>query len=232
VYKEEKRMGFVNALNRMTGLARGAYYARMDADDMMHPERLSKQVEYLKGNPDVDVADTPMVSMDQQCKVVGMRYAGPIDTRPEALLRGNFFHHATVMGRTEWFQKNPYDPEYLRAEDCELWCRTFRTSHFGRLEEPLYFVREGLVSVRNYLLSGKTVRKIIRRYGPLYVGRGKTVPLIAESHAKSLAYRIFSLMSVHDILVRMRNRNLGEKERVYADTIIERIRSTRVPGLP
>ncbi len=231
LYKEEKRMGFVHALNRMTSLARGTYYARMDADDMMHPERLSRQIKYLKDHPDIDVVDTPMISMDQQCRAVGVRYAGPIDPRPEVLLRANFFYHATIMGRTEWFKKNPYDPEYLRAEDCELWCRTFRTSRFGRIAEPLYIVREGLVNVRNYLMSSRTVRKIVRKYGPVYVGKAKTTRLIAESHAKSCAYRLFSLLRLHDMLVRVRNRELDEKERILADAVIERVRSAEVPGL-
>lgn len=231
IYREENRKGFVAALNLMTSLARGDYYARMDADDMMHPERLSKQIEYLKNNPDVDVVDAPMFSMDQQCSAVGMRYAGEIDLRPEALLSGNFFYHATIMGRTQWFRKNRYDPSYIRAEDCELWCRTFRTSHFARVKEALYFVREGLVNVKNYMLSIKTVRKIIRNYGPLYVKRDQVIRLLAESYAKEYAYRAFSLLNMHDILVNLRNRKLTKGEKVYADTLIQQILSTPVPGL-
>lgn len=231
VYREEGRKGFVAALNRMTDLARGVYYARMDADDMMHPERLSKQIDYLKRNLGVDVVDTPMLSMDRHCRAIGIRYMGPIDSRPAALLRGNFFHHATVMGRTEWFKKNPYDPKYLRAEDCELWCRTFKTSRFARISEALYFVREGLVNVNNYLLSCKTVRQIMRTYGPHYVGKYYTAQLIAESYLKGYAYRFFSLLSLHDTLVNMRNRKLDEKEKAYADSIIAQIKSTKVPGL-
>jgi len=140
-------------------------------------------------------------------------------------------HHATVMGHTEWFRKNPYNPSYIRAEDCELWCRTFRTSCFARIIEPLYFVREGLVNVNNYLLSGKTVRQIIRTYGPLYVGKYQAMQLITKSYLKGYIYRIFSLISLHDILVNMRNQRLDEKEKVYADGIIEQIISTKVPGL-
>ena len=171
VYREEKRLGFVNALNRMTELANGKYYARMDADDMMHPERLSRQLRYLKSNKNVDLVDTAMYSMDQEGNPVGIREAASLDSSRVALLRGKYFHHATIMGYTEWFQKNHYDPLFVRAEDCELWCRTFSTSHFARINEPLYFVREGLVNIRNYLDSGQTVRRIIRKYGPEMVGQ-------------------------------------------------------------
>lgn len=231
VYRETQRKGFVWALNHMTHLARGAYYARMDADDMMHPERLSKQIEYLKCNQNIDVVDTAMYSMDQQCRGIGVRGLDPIDSRPSVLLSGNFIYHATIMGRTEWFRKNPYDPRYIRAEDCELWCRTFKTSHFSRIREILYFVREGLVNVDNYLLSCKTVRKIVRLYGPLYAGRYRCIQLIIESYIKGYAYRLFSLVNSHDVLVNLRNQALSEQEKAHVKRIIEQIKSTHIPGL-
>lgn len=231
VYKEAERKGFVSALNQMTNMARGTYYARMDADDMMHPERLFKQIEYMKANPDVDVVDTSMYSMDQQCRGIGVRGLYPLDSRPAVLLCGNFFHHATIMGRTEWFRKNHYDHRYIRAEDCELWCRTFKTSHFSRIKEALYFVREGLVNVNNYLLSCKTVRQIIRIYGPLHMGKYRVMQLIIQSYIKGYAYQFFSLVNSHDVLVNMRNQKLSEIEKVHVDRTIEQIKSTHVPGL-
>ena len=231
VYREKEKKGFVGALNLMTQMSMGKYYARMDADDMMHPERLSKQIDYLKSNAYVDAVDTSMYSMDRECRAIGVRHAGLIDSRPATLLRGGFLHHATVMGRTEWFQKNPYNPKYIRAEDCELWCRTYKTSHFARINEALYFVREGLVNVNNYLLSCKTVRQITRTYGPRYAGKCSTIKLITESYLKGFIYRMFSSMNSHDVLVNMRNRKLNEEEKAYADSVIAQIKSTKVPGL-
>ena len=75
VYTDTERKGFVYQLNRMTALARGNYYARMDADDLMHPERLQRQIAYLEANRDIDLVDTSMYSMDQQCRAVGIREA-------------------------------------------------------------------------------------------------------------------------------------------------------------
>ncbi|MBN1612944.1 MAG: glycosyltransferase family 2 protein [Deltaproteobacteria bacterium] len=230
LYREDERKGFVAALNRMAEMAECPYYARMDADDMMHPERLRKQLEFLKSSPDVDVVDTAMYSMDQKGKTTGVRSVNVIDSNPMTLLRGRFFHHATVMGRTEWFRQHPYDPAFIRAEDCELWCRTYGASRFSRIGEALYFVREGLVNVNNYLQSGKTVRKIIKTYGPRYVGTSRTLQLIAESYLKGFVYRIFSSVNAHDILVDMRNRKLNEQDRENANGIIEYIQSTPVPG--
>ncbi|MHB8089726.1 MAG: glycosyltransferase family 2 protein, partial [Anaerolineaceae bacterium] len=220
VYKEEERKGFVSALNRMAQLAKGKYYARMDADDLMHPERLLKQITYLKENPGIDLVDTSMYSMDQRCQATGIRYVDSSSVRPDKVLRRGLLHHATVMGHIEWFRKNPYDPEYVRAEDYELWCRTCKTSSFGRMKEPLYFVREGRVNLNNYLLSGQTVRRIIKTYGPLLVGRKETTKLLAKSYGKSLAYRLFALFNAHEILVDMRNGKLSNYKKATANTII------------
>jgi glycosyltransferase involved in cell wall biosynthesis len=229
VYREDRRKGFVNALNQMTSMARGEYYARMDADDMMHPERLSKQIEYLKINPDMDVVDTAMYSMDQYCRVKGIRGIDPLSIKPENALKAGLLHHATTMGRTEWFRKNPYNPAYIRAEDCELWCRTYQTSRFDRLKEPLYFVREGRVNINNYLLSCKTVRKIIKTYGPLRIGKFRTAQLMAGSFFKCFAYRVSSSVNSHEFLVDLRNRKLSNKEKAHADNIIKQILSVPIP---
>ncbi len=231
VYREEERMGFVAALNKMTQLARGKYYARMDADDLMHPERLLKQIRYLRENSNIDLVDTSMYSMNQQCQAVGIRHVDSSNMRLDRVLKKGLLHHATVTGHIEWFRENPYDPEYVRAEDYELWCRTFKTSSFGRIEEPLYFVREGRVNLNNYLLSGQTVRRIIKTYGPSLVGKGETLKLFTKSYVKSFAYRLFALFNAHEILVEMRNRKLRGDEKAIADSIVSSILSISVPGL-
>ncbi len=52
VIRTEPR-GIVAALGLALGEARGAYVARMDADDEMHPDRLAAQRELLEARPDL-----------------------------------------------------------------------------------------------------------------------------------------------------------------------------------
>ena len=231
VYRSEWRGGFVKCLNRTIGMAKGKYYARMDADDMMHPERLSKQIDYLEENKDVDLVDTGMYSMDQHANLKGVRNLNSIDYSPVNLLSRGLLCHATVLGHVEWFRRNTYDQKYLRAEDRELWCRTFEKSCFGRIKEPLYFVREGRVNVDNCLMSGKTERLIIKTYGPHLLGKRGPLKLITTSYMKSLAYEVFGVFGIHEILVNMRNKKLRNQDKLYASNIIEKILSTQVPGL-
>src|SRR5256885_481813 len=48
----EPHEGVVSVLNRGLVEARGEYIARMDADDVSEPRRLSRQLAYLRSHPD------------------------------------------------------------------------------------------------------------------------------------------------------------------------------------
>lgn len=50
----EPHRGIVSALNTGLGLCRGEFVARLDADDLMHPERLEQQVRTLTTTLDLD----------------------------------------------------------------------------------------------------------------------------------------------------------------------------------
>jgi len=136
------------------------------------------------------------------------------------------------MGRAEWFRSNPYDPVYVRAEDRELWTRTCVTTKFSRLCEPLFFYRESSTgNVRNYLRSEKTVRAILRRYGPPLVGVRRTRLLLMRSRLKSMTFHIGTRLGVQGRLINRRNRPLSAAEIEEGRRILSLIRTTPVSGL-
>lgn len=224
--------GLCDRLNQIASLANAPLLARMDADDLMHPERIEKQVRFLNANPETDLVDTATFTVDDDLTPLGMRGEQPLQTDPVSVLCGGLLIHPTVMGRTEWFRNHPYDAEYIRAEDRELWCRTCATARFARLTEPLFFYREGMAgNLRNYLKSAVTVRKILRVYGPPLVGTWRAEWLVAKTFARSVAYRFCSLLGLQGRLIRKRNRPLTDAETLSARAIISDIRRVEVPGL-
>ena len=232
VLSDGSNRGLCARLNQIASLARGAYLARMDADDLMHPERIERQSRFLRANPGVDVIDTATFTVDEDLTPLGIRGEGPVDSRPAAVLRNGLLIHPTVMGRAEWFRSNLYDPVYVRAEDRELWSRTCGTTRFARLREPLFFYRERLVGdVENYLRSEEAVRRILHRYGPPLVGAGRTRLLVMRSRLKATAYRIGKQLGVQGRLIERRNRPLNRTELREARHILSVIRKTAVPGL-
>lgn len=232
VLRDGTNRGLGPRLNQIASLARGAYLARMDADDLMHPARLERQLAFLRANPGVDVVDTATFTVDDDLTPLGIRGDRPLDARPEAVLRHGLLIHPTVMGRAEWFRANPYDPRYVRAEDRELWSRTCAATTFARLHEPLFFYREGLAgNLPNYLRTEETVAEVLRRYGPPLIGSWRTRILLMRSRLKAMAYRGGTRLGLQGRLIGRRNRPLEAEETREARRVLSVMRSTPVPGL-
>lgn len=220
--------GLIFRLNQIACLAKGKYLARMDADDLMEPTRIEKQIKYLTNNPDIDLVDTAAYSVYRDEVPKGKRGLDDINLAAKQIIQHAMLLHASVVGKTSWFINNPYDKEYVRAEDYELWCRTYRYSKFGRIKEPLYIVREGKINVRNYLKSSKTIRKIVKKYGfgiLSFFDLNKTLFIL---RSKELAYRLFSIFNMHHILVNTRNKKLTPEEQKHVIEIINQLKKTKI----
>ena len=57
-YRNSENLGIAKSRNKLMDLARGEYSALMDNDDISHPERLKKQVDFLDNNPDISILST------------------------------------------------------------------------------------------------------------------------------------------------------------------------------
>ena len=219
VISDGRRAHLPARLNEIVRRARSPYVARMDADDVIHPTRLERQLAVLTQQPPCDVVGTWAVLVDGDDRPFGViETAAPPRTARGALLHG-LFAHATVVGRREWFAENPYDESLTRAEDRDLWCRTATTGRFALLPECLYVVRMD-VDKRSFLASyrdgQRQNRLIFRKYGPSTVGRLQTARLIALAHAKTLVMRGLIGAGFADRLVRRRGRPPTHDELVMA----------------
>ena len=243
VVSDTVNKGLSFRLNQIATLARGAYIARMDADDLMHPERLARQVKYLDAHLAVDLIGTGTCTIDSANRPLGLRgvdvLGGVLDVRPQAVLSHGLTIHPTVTGRADWFRRHPYSEAeaYVRAEDLELWCRTCQNSVFAHLPEPLYFYRETVAKEKaaaylcNYLLSCRSIRNILVTYGPSMVGWPRTLLLILKSYLKGAIYRTFTMLGAQSVLIAKRNTPLSESERAVASEVLDVILQTQVPGL-
>ena len=232
VISDGTNRGLPYRLNQIAALSQRRYLARMDGDDLMHPERLRQQREFLHRNPAVDAVGSPAFIIDARNEVTGRRGDARFDPSPRAVLEHGLFIHPTVMGRRDWFRAHPYDSRFVRAEDRELWCRAAGRATFARLDDALLFYREpGNLNLGNYLQSCATDRRILQQYGPPVVGRVRTRTLIAQSYLKDTCYRTASLSGTASLLVRRRNRALTETDHRAATAIVDRVLTTMVPGL-
>jgi glycosyltransferase involved in cell wall biosynthesis len=141
----ESRIGIAHALNTGLNHAEGAYIARMDADDISHPERLAKQVAFLDAHPGIGVLGTRTAFASTVEESRGMRafvlWQNAIITPHEHYVKRFVdapLAHPTVMFRREFVgQHGGYSTEPL-PEDHELWLRWMDAGvRFAKLPEEL-----------------------------------------------------------------------------------------------
>jgi len=228
VISDGQNRGLVFRLNQTPSLVNGEFIARMDGDDLMHPERIAKQMKEFFNNPDLDVVDTGAYSIDELGNPIGVRGLIPINYSPEYILKNAMLLHASIVAKKEWFEKYSYDPIYIRAEDRELWLRSYNSSNYGRVMEPLYIVREGKVNVKNYLRGLKTVIKIYKVYGFKILPFFKIRIEIIKSYFKIFVVFFLGLFNIHNIITKRRNKPLSDEESKRVSVIIKQIKDLEI----
>lgn len=121
-------------------LAKGKYIARMDADDVSSLDRLSKQVSYMRKNPDVVVLGGAYEIKDLMGKVVETHYPPESDRAiKRAMIFRNSMCHPTTIFRKDQVEKVGAYLGGLHAEDYELWVRLITKSNvkFANLPDVL-----------------------------------------------------------------------------------------------
>lgn len=142
LYRQEKE-GMIAALNRGCRRARGDYIARMDADDVSLPRRIERQLEFLKGRPEIGIVGTWASRMDENGSIIGEACPSP---NPRVLKWEHFFGvcviHPTVLMRREMLEKlDFYKADAVHAEDRDLWLRASAITEFSNIPEILFKYR-------------------------------------------------------------------------------------------
>ena len=150
---ERENAGLAARLNELIDEARGVYFARMDSDDVMYPERLSEQLRFLQHDPAVDLVGSGALVFNGQGNVTG---ALPRQSTHEEICRRPWsgFHslaHPTWLGRTDWFKRIRYRAKFRKAQDRDLLLRSYKTSRFACLPVILLGYRQDCLSLAKIL---------------------------------------------------------------------------------
>ena len=135
---QQPRHGLVAALNRGLTLARGAYIARMDADDISVPERIAAQVAFMDAHPEVGICGAWIETIGTPHTDV-RRYPTDDATIRSWLLFESVLAHPSVLIRRELLVKTglSYDAGYVHAEDYDLWVRAAHHTALANIPEVL-----------------------------------------------------------------------------------------------
>lgn len=142
--------GIVPALNAGLQASQGVYIARMDADDLCHPERLERQARYLDEHPQTGLVGCLVEGFPAEHVRDGFRrYLDWLNNllTDEQIRREIFIEsslpHPSVMFRREVVCAAGGYQEHGWAEDYDLWLRLYlRGVGFAKVPEILLYWRE------------------------------------------------------------------------------------------
>lgn len=146
VLRNDEQVGLAASLNRGLDTARGAYIARLDADDVAMPRRLQLQLARMRSTPRIAVVGSAAMELDDDGRV------GPLHTMPTgaaaaavrwAALFSSPFLHPTVLFERDVVDRHGlrYDEEFSESEDYELWSRLLGVADGDNLLDPLVLYR-------------------------------------------------------------------------------------------
>ena len=188
--------GFTAALNAGLEAAIGKYVMRADPDDLLMPQRIQKQFDYMEAHPGVDV--------------LGSNAWYFLDTPERRINRTNFPQshqaivktyragehgvlHATAMVKGAVFQRYRYQNE-APGEDYDLFARMARDGCvFHNLPELLYGVRVHGASSSS-LLKYEAIERTFRARNRIFGGRTPRLRILLY-YRHILHYRKYLLES-------------------------------------
>jgi glycosyltransferase involved in cell wall biosynthesis len=135
-------VGFQGALQYAIDNASSEWVARMDADDLMFPNRLKAQMEVIRDHPEfvlVGTAAALLTPFGHIFERVSAYQSRPVDT--SSLYWKRFFADpSTVFRRRVALKVGGFDPEFTIG-DVPLWFRMLAEGKGWEIAEPLHLYR-------------------------------------------------------------------------------------------
>ncbi len=160
--KQPCNLGAANARNRGIQEAQGRYIAYLDADDLWMPEKLERELGFMK-EKGAAFAFTGYEFADEQGRGTGKVVHVPETLSYRQALSNTTIFTTTVMFDTEKIQKKQLEMPVVKSEDTALWFQVLRSGYLA------YGLDENLVKYRR---PGKTLSsnklEAVRRIWNLY----------------------------------------------------------------
>lgn len=213
---------YIDSLNAAIELANGELLFHMDADDIMHPERIRIQTNVMRNLPNVDVCGSWMISFTQKPSsenLVRSLY-GYIE-RPELhFILNNFIFHPTVCMRKSSLENTALRyKKYNCAEDYKLWVDlALKGKIFYIIDYPLMYYR-----IHELQVSRK--KEEMQHSSEMIQEELITSLLLKYAHAE--------LHNFHEVSLNMLRKNLIGRDlylRIMAEMLGNTFRSRLIDG--
>lgn len=174
VYTNEYNLKLPASLNKAIGLARGRYIARMDADDIALPERLEKQLEFMKAHSDVMISSCRYMTLSgTEASSGGGGGRCDFEAVKALLLVTNPILHPGVIAKSDVIKKLGYDETLTCTEDFDIWARAAKSGMAIKIQRDylmLYRIHGSQITGTTLEKQKKEVLSIQKRHYPEIFG--------------------------------------------------------------
>jgi len=190
-YIFQKNKGLAGARNTGIENSSGEYLVFLDSDDLILPEKLKKQVEFLQLHRDFDLCYSKSINFIEN----NVEHTFPADFPIfegdvlENLWFGNFMHVNSVMVRRGKVNAvGNFNPDYRELEDWDLWLRmALSGSKFAHLPEALSMVRVRKTSMTvNQAKMDNAMVKVLQNMLPILKSKKDLYIIHKNSYHKAL----------------------------------------------
>ena len=193
VYSDGTNLGIGARRKQIVDLTKTKYLAWLDADDMMHPDRLKTQYEFLENNPDIACVDSSCYIIDPNMKLLRLsnRTRGIID--PKIMAITPQMENTVMFARIELYRDFNFNPKHRRVEDWDVWIRASRHYRFYHLDEFLGYHLDADANqkprIDREIMEPRYLIRTYLTYGVEYLGFMRCVLLTARLCVRTV-YRI------------------------------------------
>jgi GT2 family glycosyltransferase len=198
LFEGDEPLGPAESSNWVVRHSSSPLVARMDADDISHPDRLKRQLAVFMGEPDAALVGTLWEGIDPEGRKVRPRDRSKLSGSS----RFAPFPHGSIMFRRDAFeQAGGYSKESNFWEDADLYLRLAALSRLLVLPDALYLHRASRQSTRLTSRQEEVEYAVDRMYRTLTgvgagsAGQSETARLRQPSPAKVLPIVFVSLGS-------------------------------------
>lgn len=204
--KSSVNLGLSTCINYIVDIASQIspqFFFRMDADDVSCPNRLQKQVDYLRKNPMVSVLGSSLTEIDENDVVVGHRKLPETHQEiVEMLPKRCPINHPTVVFRFDVFRRGfRYQDSLRNTQDYFMWIDLVKSDlQFANLPEELlqfrrvndFYKRRGFSKSINEFRARFYAMKTLRQRNIPNLGYAGAVFFLRllPSRLVKLAYRL------------------------------------------
>lgn len=154
-------IGMGASLNEGLNLANNEWIIRMDADDVMMPNRIERQLNFVNQHPDLAVSASLVYYINEKGKVIGKNSSELKNPQYfQSYLKSNeligFHHPGVIMRKDVVMSVYGYRPQFWPADDIDLWNRIAERGDLVLLQQEYllkYRIHDTAISVKGVRLA-------------------------------------------------------------------------------